>query len=106
LNGSLELNIAGQVMVLLVRHGIRDARRLRIYERAVAAVIERESRMAGEQDWVIVQASLQGQLRLLGRAIETDVVDCALADMAAGDDDGDACLDPVADLPVRRAASG
>ena len=70
---SVDMNIAAEVVMLLARLGVRDARCLRIYQDAVRQAIEHETGGQEEPDWSALPAMLQRQLVLL----ETSLRDAA-----------------------------
>lgn len=112
IDNPLEVTIAGRVMLLLTRLGMRDARCLRIYQGATICAFRRLRR---EQPTADADELVQSQLDLLGRALidarsrgaasQTAPVDAlpAAADVAAAAEAG-----TEADSPPRanRAPSG
>ncbi len=65
----LEVTVAGQVMLLLSRHGLRDARCLAIYRRAVLDAVHHCAGADGADSLVACSALVRDQIDLLERAI-------------------------------------
>lgn len=65
----LEVTVAGQVMLLLSRHGLRDARCLAIYRRAVLDAVRHCAGEDGADSLVTCSALVRDQIDLLERAI-------------------------------------
>lgn len=65
----LEITVAGQVMLLLSRHGLRDARCLSIYRRAVLDAVRHCAGENGADSLVTCSALVRDQIDLLERAI-------------------------------------
>jgi hypothetical protein len=65
----LEVTVAGQVMLLLSRHGLRDARCLAIYRQAVLDAVRHCAGEDGGDSLVTCSALVRDQIDLLERAI-------------------------------------
>ncbi|MCB1774828.1 MAG: hypothetical protein KDI88_14525 [Gammaproteobacteria bacterium] len=67
----MEMNIAGQVMLLLTRLGIRDAHSLRVYREAVLEAVSRQVVEQGTLAPDAMQAMIRQQLELLEASLRT-----------------------------------
>lgn len=67
----MEMNIAGQVMLLLTRLGIRDAQSLRVYRQAVLDAVRRQVSEQEVQQPDAMQALIRHQLDLLEASLQT-----------------------------------
>jgi hypothetical protein len=66
----LEVTVAGQVMLLLSRHGLRDARCLAIYRRAVLDAVRHCAGEEGADSLMTCSTVVRDQIDLLERAIQ------------------------------------
>ena len=69
MDSPLEVTVAGQVMLLLSRHGLRDARCLAIYRRAVLDAVRHCAGADGADSLVTCSALVRDQIDLLEQAI-------------------------------------
>ena len=66
----IEINVTGRLMLMLTQLGIRDARVLSIFARAVSAVVHRRMAVAAHTGLADMDPILDEQLRLLKRALD------------------------------------
>ena len=104
---AFEMNVSAHVMLLLSRHGIKDARCLAIYRDAVVAAVRRQAAVEAHADLALVEPVLREQIDLLdaalyrrGQAWPVSDADTAPATAAAGQPDGETGVSGDAETPA------
>lgn len=104
MDNPLEVIVAGQVMLLLNRHGLRDARCLSIYRRAVLDAVRHCSARHGDDSLAHCTALVREQMELLERALLRRLGHEQTVDQGLIDVEIEIEIDVPGELPGRAAA--